>query len=364
MRYALKWAGGLLLLVILLPVACVALFGWNWLRQPVSRLATEKTGRELVIGGDLQLRLGWPRLKVRAVNVKFGNPPWASRQDMLAADEVDFALDLPAAIVERHLALDIVALRQASVFLEANAAGQKNWLLDLEQKNEEASLHIGRLALEKSRLSYDEPAQKTSIVADISTRDDTAESDVIVSAQGRFRGQPFTAHASGGPVLALRDERRPYPFEVEATIGRTSGRATGSVTGFSKLTALDAQIAMRGDSLAQLFPLIGVTLPDTPAYRTTGQITHSAGMWRYQGFSAHIGNSDCSGTLQFDRAGQHPGPRPFLHGELVCRRLEWADLGPMVGTRNGENSSGIPTASNAATERHRVLPDIPFRSER
>ena len=53
MRRALKWAGGFLLLAILLPVAYVALFGWNWLREPVSRLATEKTGRELVIGGDL-----------------------------------------------------------------------------------------------------------------------------------------------------------------------------------------------------------------------------------------------------------------------------------------------------------------------
>jgi len=364
MRRALKWACGFLLLAILLPVAYVALFGWNWLREPVSRLAVEKTGRELVIGGDLTLGLGWPRLQVRAANVKFGNPPWASRQDMLAADEVDFALDLPTAIFERHVALDIVALRRASVFLEANAAGQKNWLLDIEQKDEEASLHIGRLALEKSRLSYDEPAQKTSIVADLSTRDDKAESDVILNAQGRFRGQSFSAHGSGGPVLALRDESRPYPFDIEATIGRTSGRASGSVTGFSKMTALNARIAMHGDSLAQLFPLLHITLPETPAYRTTGQITHSAGMWRYQDFSARIGNSDCSGTLEFDRTDQRAGTRPLLQGNLICGRLEWADLGPVIGTRNGEHSSSAPTAVKVAAERHRVLPDIPFRTER
>lgn len=363
-KRALQWSGGILLLAILLPVAYVALFGWNWLREPVSHLALEKTGRELVIGGDLHLKLGWPRLQVQAADVTFGNPPWASRPHMLAADEVDFALDLPTAIFERHPVLDIVALRQASVFLEANAAGQKNWLLDLEQKDEAASLHIGRLALEKSRLSFDDPGQKTSIVADISTRDDTAEGDVVVRAQGRFRGQPFNARASGGPVLALRDESRPYPFEIEATVGRTSGSAKGSVTGFSKLTALEAQVAVRGDSLAQLFPLLGITLPDTPAYRTTGQITHSAGMWRYQGFSAHIGSSDCSGTLQFDKAGQPAGTRPFLQGELFCKRLEWADLGPVIGSREGDRASAAPPASQAAAERHRVLPDIPFRTAR
>lgn len=49
-------------------------------------------------------------------------------------------------------------------------------------------LHIGRLALEKSRLSDEEPAQKTRIVADISTRDDRAEGDIVLSARGRFRG--------------------------------------------------------------------------------------------------------------------------------------------------------------------------------
>ncbi|HSG23188.1 MAG TPA: AsmA family protein, partial [Azonexus sp.] len=89
---ALKWIGGFLLLAILFSVAYVALFGWNWLREPVSRLATEKTGRELVIGGDLQLSLGWPLLHVRASDVKFGNPSWASQKHMLTADDVDFSL--------------------------------------------------------------------------------------------------------------------------------------------------------------------------------------------------------------------------------------------------------------------------------
>lgn len=358
---ALKWVGGLGLLAILLAVTYVAVFGWNWLREPVSRLAAEKTGRELVIGGDLQLSLGWPRLRVRAADVTFGNPPWASRPHMLAADDVDFLLDLPTALFERRLALEIVALHQAAVFLETNAAGQKNWLLDLEQTDEEARLHIGRLALEKSRLSYDDPLQKTSIVADLSTRDDQASADVVLSAEGRYRGQSFMARGSGGPVLALRDERQPYPFTIEARVGRTTIRAQGSLTGFSQLTALDARVAATGDSLAQLFHVLGIALPETRAYRTSGRITHRAGMWRYQEFSAHIGNSDCTGTVQVDQGEK----RPFLHGELFCGRLELADLGPVVGTRNGGKPPvPAPAADTAAAGRRRVLPDIPFRTER
>jgi AsmA protein len=131
------------------------------------------------------------------------------------------------------------------------------------------------------------------------------------------------------------------------------------VTGVNELTALDAQVAVRGDSLAQLFPLLGIALPETPAYRTSGRITHSTAKWHYQNFTAHIGNSDCRGGLQVDTDGQ----RPFLHGELVCGRLELADLGPVVGTRNTGGEAGPPAATASAGGR-RVLPDVPFRSER
>jgi len=363
-----KWVGGFILLIVLIGTAYIAIFGWNWLREPVAQLAMEKTGRELLIGGDIKIHPGWPLLRIRAADVSFGNPAWASQKHMLTADDVDLALDLPE-LFDRHLALDIVALRHAKVSLEANAAGQKNWLLDLDQKDEDARLHIGRLALEQGRITYDEPAQKTSLVAEMSTRDaatnDGGAADIVLSAQGRYRGMPLVARGSGGPVLALRDERKPYPFKIEATIGRTHAQAEGTVTGFSKLTAVDARIAVRGDSLAQLYPLIGIALPDTHAYRTAGRLTHRAGMWRYEDFSAHIGNSDGSGTLQVDLAKGSDGKRPFLHGELLFGKLEFADLGPVIGTRPGGEAPApaAPPASAAAGER-RVLPEVPFRSER
>jgi len=373
MLRALKWIGGFGVLLIVLCTAFIALFGWNWLREPIARLAMEKTGRELVIDGDLQIALDWPRVQVRSSDVKFANPRWAGQKYMLTADGVDFSLDLPE-LFDRHLAIDVLSLRRGSVFLEANAAGQKNWLLDLEQKDAGAHPEIGRLVLEQSHIAYDEPAQKTSIVAKVATADaadDGAAADLVVSAQGRWRGLPLTARASGGPVLALRDERQPYPFRIEATIGRTSAQAEGSVTGLGQLTALDARLALRGDSLAQLFPLLGIALPETRAYRSAGHLTHRAGMWRYEDFSARIGNSDLSGTLQVDtdkgsdKGSGKNGRRPYLHGDLVSERLEFADLGPVIGTRRGgEAPRAASAAESAQAAPHRVLPEVAFRAER
>lgn len=358
--HILKWVGGLVLLAILIFVAFVALFGWNWLREPVAQLIRERTGRELSIGGDLQLRAGWPALHISSEDVKFGNPPWAAQKYMLRADGVDFSLKLPD-LFARRLALEVLALRRARVFLEANADGQKNWLLDLDQKDEDARLLIDRLALAESRIAYDEPAQKTSIVAEVSTADEGggaagARGEVTLRAQGQYRGMPLFASGRGGSLLALRDERDPYPFSIDATIGRTGVRAAGSVTGLSRLTALDVKVAVHGDSLAQLFPLLGIALPETRAYRSTGHLSHRPGVWRYADFSARIGNSDLSGSLQVDTGG---GRRPFLQGDLSFGKLEFSDLGPVVGRR----SNGAPPPG-VAPNRRRVLPDVPFRVER
>jgi len=366
----LKWIVTTLLLLILAGTAAIALFGWNWLREPVARVAMDKTGRELRIGGDLQVSPGWPLLGIRAADVTFGNPPWASGPHMLTAGSVDFSLDL-AQLLARRVVLDIVALRQADILLETGADGRKNWLFDLDQKDESTRPLIGRLALEGSRVTYNDPASKTRIEADVSTRkatrelpgaDGAAEAGVVISARGQYRGLPLTARGSGGPLLALRDEHQPYPFTAEATIGRTTARAEGSVTGLSRMSALDAEVTVRGDSLDQLYPLINIALPKTPTYRSAGRLTHDEGMWRYADFFMRVGDSDLYGTVQVDTDGR----RPFLHGNLRFGTLNFADLGPVVGTPNTPNSPDATPVSPVAkaAPRERVLPDDEFRTER
>ena len=73
LRRLLKWVGGLFLAITLLIVLIIAFFNWNWLRGPIERMATEKTGRQLVINGDLSAHLAWPRPSFRAERITFAN---------------------------------------------------------------------------------------------------------------------------------------------------------------------------------------------------------------------------------------------------------------------------------------------------
>jgi uncharacterized protein involved in outer membrane biogenesis len=368
-RRFLTWFLILLLALPLLAVLYVTIFGWNWARAPLQRIVTEKTGRQLVIGGDLQVKWAWPAPRVHAHAVTFANPTWAKEKQMLAVDDVEFTVELRD-LLKKHLMFPEVRLTHPVVFLEQAADGRKTWLLDLKQSDESARIPIGRLALDQGRLGYDD-ANQTSIRADISTQDARADAiGVVFSATGLYKGQALKAHGNGGSVLALHDESVPYPLKVDASFGRTGIKADGTVTSLLKFSAMDMHLTLHGDSLAQLFPLFGIALPKTPPYATSGRLVHSGKMWRYEKFSGHLGKSDIAGTLEIDKGGA----RPFMKGELNSQLLDLADLGPLIGAKKQPvvaakvvvadvKAKPLPPSVPTATA-ERVLPDIPFNTER
>ena len=201
---------------------------------------------------------------------------------------------------------------------------------------------------------------------------------------------PLKARGNGGPVLGLRDETTPYPLKAEFTIGQTGVKIDGAITSLLRFTAMDMRLSLRGASLAQLFPLLGIAFPETGPYATEGHIVRQAKTWRYEQFAGRIGDSDIAGTVDVDVGGA----RPVMKAALVSKVLDFADLGPLLGARPGSvqaakqaaapvGKAPAPAAGPAATASKpagpsdtasspaaatpavaRVLPDLPFKTDR
>ena len=363
---SLSWIAGIVLAPITLAILLIAMLGWNWLRGPIERMTLEKTGRVLAITGDLKVTFGWPLPRLRADAVTFANPPWASEPQMVSTGAVEIAIDLPQ-LLRQHIVLPEVRLERPVIFLEQGAGGRKNWLLDLNQLDEGARIRIERLTLDHGTLGYDDAAQKTRIRAALSTSDQQAAGmGVTFSAQGQYKGMPLKASGSGGPVLGLRDEGTPYPLKADLTVGHTGVKVDGTITSLLKFSAINMHLALRGESLAQLFPLLGIAFPETRAYVTDGHIVHTGHTWQYDKFSGRIGDSDIAGTFLIDTGGK----RPAMKADLVSKVLDFADLGPLIGARPGQvhtaklaapapSQTAVPTPKQA-----RVLPDMPFKTDR
>ena len=352
------WLVAMLVVVAALFLVAAAVPNWNWLRGPIAHAVGVKTGRTLRVGGDLDLAFGWRQAHIRASHVTFSNPPWATRNNMIDVEEValDVAL-LP--LFRRQIVIDDVRLHHAELAFEKSLDGRKNWLLDRNQRDDKARVVVRHLALSDGRVAYDDPARGTRLNARVATSQGgpgRPAGTLTFSVQGHYRGQALVAQGTGDGVLALRDSRTPYHVDVAGQIGPTRVRADGRITNLLKLSAVDLQIALRGSSLAQLYPLLGVVFPDTPPYATRGRLLHSAHQWRYEKFTGRVGKSDIAGTLRVDTGTA----RPYLVAELNSKSLNFADLGPLVGTRQGQRAA----APSARPAPGRVLPDTAFRTER
>ena len=115
-------------------------------------------------------------------------------------------------------------------------------------------------------------------------------------------------------------------------------------------------VTLRASSMADLYGLTGIVLPNTPPFQTTGRLVGSIkprqAVWDYRDFRGSVGQSDLSGHLTYT-SGE---PRPRLAGEMASRQLRLADLGPLLGADKREG----PGASRPG----KVLPDTPFATDR
>lgn len=347
----LKWLAIALAVVLGLVLILAAVPNWNGLREPLADVVRDKTGRELNIAGDLKFRPGFSGLRFTASDVTFSNPEWASRDNMVEVGRVTLRVAVLPLFSGRVVFPEVI-LDRGEVYLEKSRDGRRNWLLDREQRDEDARATIRRIAVKDGRVDYLDPLLETDVSARVSTRPEAENSALPLrfSVSGRYKGRPVKVSGAGESVMGLRDTDEPYRLEVTGKVGSTSVHAAGAVTNLLKLSAADAHIALSGASLAELFPLIGIVLPETPAYSTSGRLVHSEGLWRYEGFKGRVGRSDIAGKLYVDVRGA----RPFLRATLKSRELHLADLGPLVGAGRGPER---PTPG-------RVLPDSEFRTDR
>jgi uncharacterized protein involved in outer membrane biogenesis len=354
----------ILSILLILVAGFVIWFDWNMIKPYVERQVTEKTGREFIIHGDLDVKLSLNPL-VSAEGLSLANADWGTQQPMLGVGRFQFRISL-LDLLSGHIVLPEVAVSQPEILLEKSADGKRNW--DLKKEEKEAELpKIGRLTLDRGILIFRDPKTKTDITAKISTGTaaDAREAPVNVSAEGKFTGLSFAAQGQGGGVIALSDETLPYPINAKVEIGTTHVALDGTVTGLAKLAAMDLKLNMAGEDLSALYPIVGIVIFPSPPYQISGRLLHQKTEWSMEGFSGHVGKSDLGGAILFDTGGK----RPMLRGDLVSKVLDLNDLKGFIGARRAPQPQDTPAEkqekkASIEAQRDRLLPDQKFSVER
>jgi uncharacterized protein involved in outer membrane biogenesis len=350
----------------------VIFFPWNWLRGPIERYVTDKTGRALVISGDLDVKLR-RRPVVSVEKLSFANPPWAQHKQLIAADRIEFTLDVPA-LLQRRVVFHSMRLTAPAVAMEKSADGSRSWVLDKSDDKKSAPPEIRLLQVERGRLDYRDDPAKLSFTAEVDIAANRPELKspqpdrlpTHIAVKGRYGEGVFSGDAWAGSVLSIQNTDEPFPLVVTVRTGDTRLDADGTITNLLKLSRIDTRLRIAGPDMAKLFPLIPLPLPSSPPYVFDGRFRRAGNVFTYDGFKGKVGNSDLSGDATYELRE----PRPFLKAALVSKVLDLKDLGPLVGLKPSQQKKEKPVAiarsgrkAAPATPR-RVLPHDPFKFNR
>ncbi|MEK2610494.1 AsmA family protein [Pseudomonas shirazensis] len=392
----ITWTLATLITLLAILVVVIATFDWNRAKPLLNEKVSAALQRPFAINGNLAVKWrtepeegGWrawvPWPHFIAEDLTLGNPEWLKQPQMVGLEKVEFRLS-PLPLIFQHIVIPRINLTKPNASLTRLADGRANWTFDFGPKDENAEpskwvLDIGAIGFDQGNVSYNDQILKADMKVQIDPLGKPIPFSEIVGkaraeksagaqdyafglkASGRYKDQPVSGTGKIGGLLALQDASQPFPLQADVRIADTHVVVAGTLTDPRNLGALDLRLKLSGASLGNLFPLTGVTLPDTPAYSTDGHLLanlHAAegARFSYEGFNGKIGDSDIHGDLAFVASK----PRPKLSGKLVSNQLLFKDLAPLIGADSNAEQKARGGASKQPGDK--VLPVEEFRTER
>jgi uncharacterized protein involved in outer membrane biogenesis len=348
--------------LFVLAIALLILFwDWNWFKGPVERQVQARTGRSFQIGGDLDVDLG--RITtIRADALRLGNAAWSKDPTMAALDRLEIRIETWPLLLHREVRIPEIRLLKPRVHLQTDAKGVGNWVFNNDSGGETPRLQ--RVWIDDGRLRFDQADGKTDLdfkIASVQPRREDAAPPIQIDGGGHWAGNRFTLAGRAESPLELQNTASPYYINLHAAAGATRAHARGKLINPFALQAFDLQFALSGKNLDDLFPLIGIALPPSPPYTLDGHLRHGKNLWRYDGFTGRVGDSDLGG----DVAVTTGRARPFLRAQLVSKRLDFDDLAGFIGgapQAGGSEATNPELQAQAAQQaaKPRVLPDTPY----
>jgi hypothetical protein len=365
--------------------------------------------------GWLRSLVPWPEFTARDISI--ANPDWAKQPQFARLEALRFRLS-PLPLLARRINVPSLQLVQPTIDLERDKQSRATWDFTLPQSTTPSAwtLNLGTIGFDRGNIALDDAASRIKLKVAVAPLQGAIPYDQIVAQQsadareqagktvgaaakkslanadakqadakqdkdekigqanasttyqfgweadGSYQGSLAKGHGKIGAVLALQDTRKPFPVQADVHLGDSHIALVGTLTDPMHMGALDVRLWFSGSSMAKLYPITGITLPDTPPYATEGHLKaelHRGGSrFSYQNFRGRVGGSDLGGNLLFVTGGK----RPKLSGDLHSKLLQFADLAPLIGADS--NAEKKQRGDGTTQPADKLLPVEPFRTDR
>ena len=363
---------------VLAIVLLIIFWNWDWFIPIVESQASAQLGRRVTLT-HLHVHLG-RTTRIVADDVVVNNPAGFSADvpPLARIAHLGIDLDVMAYIHNRIISIPRIDVNNPVLEVRALPDGTNNYTVKLKaaaplkpgQKPSPAP-KIGDLTIEDGHLHAQIPKLKADFTANIATHaaegivaQNGGTSEITAKATGTYAGHPVTASLIAGAILTVTDKAKPFPLDLKIANGDTHVALTGTIQDPLAFEGTNLKLVLSGTNMDDLYPLTGIPIPSTPAYRISGQLDYvtATKSIRFNDFEGVVGNSDVEGTI----AEAPQGKKPDVTMNLSSRRVDLADLGGFIGTKPGSATTRTSTAAErrdvakSTADSHSLLPTTPI----
>jgi len=381
-------AAGLVVILVASALIVPSFINWNEYKGEITAEVEKRTGRTLVIDGDIGLTL-LPAPAVVATDLRLGNMAGGHAEDMVRLRSLAVNVAL-GPLLRGRVQVQKVRLVDPVVNLEVLADGRNNWTFaEPPKSNIDKTVTSGKTAPSRSDRGFDGGGQSDagagpplSVQLDsleienavVSYRDDTAgwveriEDLTATVAADSLRG-PFEAegelsarglHTGFKVALGRIGERNaslPVSVVLTSEAGKTRLELRGTASDLSASPAFSGSLKLETGNLAELMAAVSGGPPGglSLSMDLAGEITASETQVDVNDVSLHLGKTGATGKISARLEG-----KPAISAQLAIAHLDvdsWLEAALDPGTAAGSGTADTPSEDADRSRSPESVPD-------
>ncbi|MCW8917032.1 MAG: AsmA family protein, partial [Magnetovibrio sp.] len=323
-------------------------------KAPLERMVERATGRDFILGGDLDLVLSLnPKLSV--TNVQLANAPWGTQANMMKLQRLDAEIDV-LALLSRRLDVTYIILDGVELYLETDGKGLANW--EFTPQTEQAASgqaqakqklalnpNVQDVHLQNVKVHYLDGATGLSLEAELSHANFTADSldsQMKGILEATVNGVEMQASAEMGSFAHIvGTEGGDFPLNLKISGPDITADLVAMVKHPGRGVYIDARVDAEISNEGVLGKLIGVNLPPVSPIVVRSKIDVAGTRITLNGLDAELGDNDVQGIVSI----QLGKIRPKVIADLRSQTL---NVNTLAGLSSSTNSSSLksPVFSN------------------
>jgi uncharacterized protein involved in outer membrane biogenesis len=365
-KWMLGISVGVIIAVIITAYIIASSYDFNKFKPQITELAKQYTGRDLTLGGDIELGISlFPTLVVN--DVTFQNASWGTRPQMAQVKrlEVQIAV-LP--ILRGDIQVSRLIVVNPEFLIEIDKSGKSNLEFDVPQKSEPKAvedqavdgkqdfLKFNEVQIQGGAVTYaDHQSGRTEAISIEYLKFESAEFGASADIDLKFTHNkiPFQITGDLGQLSGILNPEEQWPLNLTITALGSTVSIAGHITNIMEAKGIDLKLAAKGSDIANFQQFTGEQLPFKGPFDVAGHLTAASfENFKISDIAILLSESRISGEITLNPKST----RPQINAKFNSQTL---DLRPFIKKDNSHSNAETKTKKTEA-QSDKVFSAEPF----